>query len=1336
MSSRNFAFILSLALFLLAGVNSYAALTASGTWAHQEVTANKNLVLTDRIYLDGPIIIKSGVTLTLTRSANYTADKILRITPSANFKFESDHPRCLFLVEQGAKLIIKGSDVETACIGIKGNYSYVMPTAVSNHTKKVGTADYTTEINNLKTAVSNGSVLNYGNGGLIYAIGSVQLQHVRLYDMYSSTGDGDAPAGAIYRPAQNSNKYEYGSISIDHCRIVQNYTQSGGAITVFNQRVSGSDNPANTRDNCKITVSNTTIAYNTSTHKTTGGAIRTGGGVIGDIILQNVQLYDNYAFGEGGAIYWNAHGRSDYPPRLIMDGCTICHNHANWNGGALLLEGAFLFQNNVTKIYSNVADSDQTERTADTEEYGDGGAMSITTYGSSGIEGIGVQTLSMMINNYASIYSNSAYNGGAIAITTEPSSDLTEGSTLDISLNGASIKTNKARKYGGGVYVYCDNASLNTKFTVSSGTIQSNEAQSDGGGFYFGRGDSMDPTKVTIKFNGGTVSSNEAVSGGGGGIRVDALKIQCDENASGVTLSSNTAGTYGGGLHLQTKAEFVMNSGKVSGNNAPRGAGIAVMGGSDMELNKGEVSGNNAGNNGGGIYVINSGSHITVNDGKIINNGSETATFNAVGVHVSTGASMEMYGGEISGNKTTGTGGGVYVNGTFYMEGGKISGNKSAGGAGIHIQGSGASVRLATKDLSDIATVTSNTSSSSGGGIQVNAGAVLTIDGGEISSNTASVYGGGVYVENAQCTINGGEIKDNTNTSDAGGGVAVIKGGICNITDGTISGNTADKKNGGGIYVWNSTLNFSGGKVFNNEAKRSGGGTGFGGGLYITSTDGNTSVATFNGGEFYENKAYSGAGLFCANSSLIVNDGMIRNNTSTGGHGGGMFVESGSLEFRSGKLYGNKCTVNGGALALDAGATAVISGGQIYDNATDNNGGGICVSASSLTFEKGAGEDEGCGIYNNTSSINAGGLYMESTSTVNMSGGSIYDNSALIGGAICNKGGTLTFTGGNITGNVARCGGGVFLSGTGSVMKFGDGLIRNNKAEDKSGHSLATGYGYNVSGSALDLQGTGGGIYIQDGASLSFTGENVGIYANEAETMADDIYSNGSNGAQITLPNVSSMNLSGYNSRTSELYWVEDYMTGDTGYSNGPAIAGTSHSAVRYRDAIAAQSTVYPLQADKLSSYTGKYLALSIGHEVIYVTLQRTGLQAGESAIYRIFRIDNGVPSVYSEVLLTGSAGAPLQSKRVALYSGKWRVEETLWTWTYVPPAAIERDITGSTDAQNKVFSFAAAKKDSMPEHAEDVVVNDFGEGAAVTGSYINSGSINDLQNTTDYQLK
>ena len=45
-------------------------------------------------------------------------------------------------------------------------------------------------------------------------------------------------------------------------------------------------------------------------------------------------------------------------------------------------------------------------------------------------------------------------------------------------------------------------------------------------------------------------------------------------------------------------------------------------------------------------------------------------------------------------------------------------------------------------------------------------------------------------------------------------------------------------------------------------------------------------------------------------------------------------------------------------------------------------------------------------------------------------------------------------------------------------------------------------------------------------------------------------------------------------------------------------------------------------------------------------------------------------------------------------------------------------------------------KRSDLPLHAEDIVVNDFGEGTAVSGSYINSGSINDLQNTTDYQLK
>ena len=103
---------------------------------------------------------------------------------------------------------------------------------------------------------------------------------------------------------------------------------------------------------------------------------------------------------------------------------------------------------------------------------------------------------------------------------------------------------------------------------------------------------------------------------------------------------------------------------------------------------------------------------------------------------------------------------------------------------------------------------------------------------------------------------------------------------------------------------------------------------------------------------------------------------------------------------------------------------------------------------------------------------------------------------------------------------------------------------------------------------------------------------------------------------------------------------------------------------------------------------------------------------------------------------MTGVAGGAEQTRKVALYSGTWKVEELPWTWSYDPVATVQREITGSSTAEQKTFTFVNTKNSDLPLHAEDIVVNDFGAGAAVTGSYLNSGSINDLQNTIDYQLK
>ena len=135
-------------------------------------------------------------------------------------------------------------------------------------------------------------------------------------------------------------------------------------------------------------------------------------------------------------------------------------------------------------------------------------------------------------------------------------------------------------------------------------------------------------------------------------------------------------------------------------------------------------------------------------------------------------STFTMYGGTISGNTATVSGGGVYVNnGTFIMYGGAISDNTSGNeGGGVYIVGS--------------SSIT----------------ATFTMYGGTISGNTATKVGGGVYQgEYVIFTMYGGAISDNTVTNGSSGGVYVFK--TFTMNGGTISGNTA-ASNGGGMVVY------------------------------------------------------------------------------------------------------------------------------------------------------------------------------------------------------------------------------------------------------------------------------------------------------------------------------------------------------------------------------------------------------------------------------------------------------------------------------------------------------------------------------------------------------
>ncbi len=267
--------------------------------------------------------------------------------------------------------------------------------------------------------------------------------------------------------------------------------------------------------------------------------------------------------------------------------------------------------------------------------------------------------------------------------------------------------TTASNGYGGGLRNF-------GTMTMTSGSISNNTATNDGGGVYGG----------TFTMYGGTVSDNTA-NGSGGGVCVTKFILE------GGTISSNkmTESTEsGGGVRVNSSAEFVMNGGVIKNNTSVNsGGGVAFAG--LFTMTGGEISENTATNDGGGVNCDNSfvmtGGEISGNSGKngggvkIAGNGSlalrggtisnNTATDNGGGIY--NGSILTFYKGEISGNKATNKGGGLfiaYTQNTNMNGSARISGNSAKLGGGVFID-------QATFGMSGTSSICSNTATTGKG---------------------------------------------------------------------------------------------------------------------------------------------------------------------------------------------------------------------------------------------------------------------------------------------------------------------------------------------------------------------------------------------------------------------------------------------------------------------------------------------------------------------------------------------------------------------------------------------------------------------------------------------
>ena len=316
------------------------------------------------------------------------------------------------------------------------------------------------------------------------------------------------------------------------------------------------------------------------------------------------------------------------------------------------------------------------------------------------------------------------------------------------------------------------------------------------------------------------------------------------------------------------------------------------------------------------------------------------------GIFVKEGGKAKLKNCTIKNCKADKFGGGICSEGELTLDGGTIGGylpnaNKAMLGGGICIQKNG-SLTLKT-------TTISGNEADYGGAICVRESGSVSMESGSLMTNTASISGGGVDVDDsASFTMTGGEIK--TNEANSGGGGVYAHSGTFTLSGiASIESNTAKGRNGGGIYVDSTgTLKIEGGSIKSNNATKTSGGTGNGGGVYVYGYGDLKGKLNMIGGS-------------------IEGNGAGKNGSNYYGSGGGVYIDGGTFTMTGGEIKTNNAK-NGGGVALDKGGTLELSGGKIINNTAKNNGdgGGVYVDANG-TFKMHGGT-----IENNTSTLGKG----------------------------------------------------------------------------------------------------------------------------------------------------------------------------------------------------------------------------------------------------------------------------------------------------------------------------------------------------------------------------
>jgi photosystem II stability/assembly factor-like uncharacterized protein len=568
---------------------------------------------------------------------------------------------------------------------------------------------------------------------------------------------------------------------------------------------------------------------------------------------------------------------------------------------------------------------------------------------------------------------------------------------------------------------------------------------------------------ANVTISGLTIANGHASDNGGG------IESEGSLSLSNSTLSGNSAGSAGGGLHF-----LVLNTGSAS---------LTVTGSTFM---------NNSAGAGGGLFSR-------------VDNRSGQVNVNVANTNFSGNTAREFGGGLDSMVSLAGT-----ASANVTVSDGTFSGNSVALQAGGAIASTFHTADISQGGVSLSGVVIRNNSAQNGGGVYSEVAssdastAAATISSDTLESNAASQFGGGLYsilISNddsrATLTYSGSTAaRVDNNTARDGAGIynQVTTNGSGSATAGFINNQNSfniASESGGGFY---SLVNTTGsgtaaatvgfGNVFANEALSS-----QGGGIYssVTVTGSGSANMTVNSLALTDNAAgLSGGGIYDAvmdtgsGSASTSVSGLANTNTAGNGGGGGIFLTVSAQDTGAASATLSPLTASGN--------TTTGSGGGISATVVSSGLGAASVAVTSVTAGGNTAGFFGGGFFARLTGGDAG----PTTLTVNTS--TLAGNNASQGGGL--------FASVNTNGPSPRAAAGVTLNGStvsGNRAGTGAGLFFDLASGGLGGAAQAAVNTSTISGNSAT--GVGGGLFVREqdtaATAATLTVTNSTLYANQ-----------------------------------------------------------------------------------------------------------------------------------------------------------------------------------------------------------------------------------------------